>query len=504
MLDQTICAKKNKTELTLRFFLCILIFFLTSCSVGPDYVAPQVATPYSWKNSQDDSSVAYASDYSGQFEYLDHWWEVFEDCKLNELEQLAIAHSRTLVIVYERIEEARAIAGIAASNLYPQVTVNPLANNTVYLNENNVNPQLPFPPVPNNNIFRVQQGLYSLPFNFSYEVDLWGKLRDGYDAAKYSFYAQECDFEAVMLSLTSTLASVYYQLRSLDSELDLLAKVLQTRQTSLEINQARFEEKISNYSDVTLAQEQVDIVRKEISETERLRELFENQLAVLIGIPASDFCLAHMPLVNQPPCIPAGIPSEIMLRRPDISEAEYFAMAQNANVKLAYAQFFPSLTLTATTGFESPVLHDFLQTISRYWFDQVEVDQVIFDGGALKNNYRLQYAKFREASAAYQQVVLRAFQEVEDSLKNIESYAEQFQITGNIVKESGITNQIYTDRFAAGIINYIDVANTERDLLNFQITYNTLQGLRYVATIQLIKALGGGWHHPERENICYR
>lgn len=488
--------------------LLYLIFLgcLTSCSVGPSYVSPSIEIPSEWKNKQDQNCQGNLTEEQGEFKYLDHWWEVFHDGKLEELENLAVENNRNLWIAFERVQAARDLRGIAAANFYPHITLNPLTTNTVELIKNYVNRnarnrnagnacygnngQL------NNSVgvpFRVHEMLYSLPLNLSYEVDLWGKIRDLYHSTTYNWLAQRKDYEGVMLSLTSNLATAYYQLRAADAQIDLLLKTLKTRQKALDINKARYEEQITFYADVTLAAEEVNLVLNQYLEVLRLRDVLEDFIAVLIGIPASEFSLPHMPLLGLPPCIPEGIPSEVLLRRPDIAEMEYKIRSEHALIKHAYSQFFPSLTLTASGGFVSPLLKDFLKWISRYWSDSVLVDQLIFDGGGAYYHLKLQIARFREASASYQQQVLIAFQDVENALAGLDSYAKQYEAATYTAQWAEKTHQLYLDRYTLGVIYYIDVANTERDWLNFQVNVNNLLGLRYLATIQLIQALGGGW-----------
>ena len=188
---------------------------------------------------------------------------------------------------------------------------------------------------------RVHELLYFLPVNVSYEVDLWGRIRDQFEAAGYNWNTSLKDYESIMLSLTSDSATAYFQLRAADSKEDLLLETLKTRQIAFDINQARYEERIINYSDVTLAGEDVNNVITQYYETLRQRAVLENQIAVLIGSPASEFCLEHLPLDDLPPCIPEGLPSDILLQRPDIAEAEYTMMAQHALAKEVYTGFFP-------------------------------------------------------------------------------------------------------------------------------------------------------------------
>jgi len=464
---------------------------LTSCSVGPDYVCPCIEVPSGWKNGVSCDGAPEAEGWV----YLDDWWQVFDDEVLDRLENWALENNRELYSAYQRIEEARALMGVAKADLYPQLTLNPLFTNTGELiqNYNALPPILGSIP----RFFRAHELLYFFPLNLSYEVDLWGKIRDQYASAKYNWLASREDYDAVMLSLTSALATAYYQLRVTDLQSDLLLETLKNRKKALEINTDRYEGEITFYSDVTLAAEEVDLVTAQYDEVRRQRDLLEDQIAVLIGVPASEFCLEHLPLQGLPPCVPEGIPSEALLRRPDIARAEFYTRSQHALVKEAYAQFFPSLTLTGVLGFESPIFKDFMKWISRYWAFGEQINQLLFDGFRTSSNLELQVAKFQETSGDYQQQVLVAFQEVEDALANLASYAKQYDSVLGATNWSEKSYQLYLDRYHAGVTYYIDVVNTERDFLNNEISLSSVEGYRYLSTIQLIKALGGGWSFPE-------
>lgn len=482
-----------KMKYTSLIFLLIFLSLLPGCSVGPRYIPPCINVPNNWKNIQEEceSCDSYYSNV-----YVENWWQIFNDEKLNELETLAQENNRNLFVAWQRIEEARGLMGIAASDFYPHIYLNPQYTNTGELIKNYRNSN-----IPSNSIlsmistapFRAHEFLYFLPLNASYEVDLWGKIQDQYDAARYHWEGQNEDFEFVLLGLTTDLAAAYFQLRAADAQIDLLLATLKTRQKAFEINSARYDEKITFYASVTQAGEEVDVVLTQYYEVVRQRGVLENLIAVLLGFPASEFCLEHMPLKDLPPCIPEGIPSEVLLRRPDIAEAEFSVRSQHALVKHAYSQFFPSLTLTATVGFESPTFKEFLKWISRYWMIGANANQYVFDGFKLSSNLDLQIARFMEASGTYQQTVLTAFQEVEDALVNLDYYAKQYKSTEATTRWAQKTYELYLDRYKAGLTYYIDVVNTERDLLNYQVNLIELLGFRYIATIQMIKSLGGGY-----------
>lgn len=464
--------------------LSLLILFLpwiTSCSVGPPYRPPYLEIPTEWKHSQD---CRCKEEKREEFVYLDFWWEVFHDEVLNGLEEAALENNRDLFVAWERVNEALALMGVARSGLYPQINLNPQYTNTGEL--------IKIFGV-NSGIFRAHELLYFFPLNVSYELDLWGKIRDLYNASIYNWEGQIKDYEAVMLALTSDLAGSYFQLRALDTQKELLLSTLKTRQKAFEINSSRYDGEITFYASVTQAGEEVDTVLTQYQEVVRERALLEDLIATLIGSPASEFCLEERPLKDLPPCIPEGIPSEVLLRRPDVAEAEFVMKSTHAQVKYAYSLFFPSLTLTGVGGFESPLFKDFMSWISRFWMFGASSNQIVFDGFRTYYGLEAEIARFQEASGAYQEIVLQAFQEVEDALANLDSYSKQYESTEATIQWAEKTYELYLDRYLLGVTYYIDVVNSERDLLAYQITYNQLLSLRYLATIQLIKALGGGW-----------
>ena len=356
--------------MTRLLLLALSLCVFTGCSVGPSYVPPCLNVPRtdSWKNKKGPCPLTTHAT-------ICDWWRVFQDGKLDELETLALKNNRDLYVAFARINEARALMGVAAADFYPQIFLNPQYTDTQELKRNYINPNnknlIDFSTQP----FRAHELFYFLPVDLSYEVDLWEKIRDRYCAAKFNWLGIRKDYEAVMLSLTTNLATLYYQLRTLDAQLDLLKGTLATREKAYEITKARFDDRITFYADVTLAMEEVNSVLIQQNEFLRQRKVLENQIAVLLGLPASVFCLEPMPIDNLPPaCIPEGLPSDLLLRRPDIAEAEYNARSRNASVKEAYSLFFPSLVITSTGGFESPCFKQFLQWISRYIMGGVPVE----------------------------------------------------------------------------------------------------------------------------------
>lgn len=461
------------------FWICLL--FLSACSFEPPYRVPPTCIPEKWKGAQEFSPESCC---------VENWWEIFDDPYLNELEQIAVANNKDLDVAVARVLEERASAGIHEADLFPQVNLTSNYNNSGSLIKIFGLPPTN-PPIPS--IIRVHQLLYTLQLNLRYELDIWGRLRNEYKGALLNLESQIMAYETTLLAITTDLATQYFQLRSLDAQLDLLKSTIDARKSAVDINMERYKGSFINYTDVSRAQVLFYNAEYEYLDVLRQRTLKENMIAVLLGIPASDLEIPHMPLEKDPPIIPAGIPSDILLKRPDIKEAERKAASENALIGSAYASFFPSISLTTDLGFSSPVFKDFLKWSSRYWAYGANLREPLFDGWRNLSNLDLAKARFKQASADYQQKVIEGFRDVENALANIKLQAEEMESLGNSIKAAEITRELSNIRYFKGLVNYLEVTESERSELEVKRTYVDLLGWRYASTIQLIKALGGCW-----------
>ena len=475
-----------------RYLLLLFIIVISSCRVGPRYHPPCIKAPDEWKGPQSKEV---------ETPHFTIWWEVFHDDTLNELQQLAIRNNPNLYVALQNVFYARAQADVEAANLYPQLNFNPSFVDfeslfQIYLPNALSLPSLPKTVPP----YRVHQMQYQFPLNMSYEVDLWGKLRDQYDAASFNAQAEAQAYCTTLLTLTTDLASAYFQLRSLDAQMDLLKANIATRKKNLDLTQTRFKWGLINYLDVTQAEVDLADVEASYEEIVRLRGVQEDQLAVLTGQIASNFTVEHLPLEGAPPEIPAGIPSTILFQRPDIAEAEREMASQHALINAAYASFFPSLSLTGALGFLSPDIKQFFMWLSRYWALGANASQVAFDGGRDYATLQGTYAKFYQANGAYQQQIITAFKEVEDALISIEQQSRQSEKLFAAVRSSKQAVALSTHRYIKGVAIYLEVVENERLELEAEVKWVSLQGDRFVSTIQLIKALGGSWMESKAEN----
>lgn len=344
------------------------------------------------------------------------------------------------------------------------------------------------------NDFRFLQTQYLVPLNLSYEVDLWGQLNNAYYAALIRAQAASQAYLSVLLSLTADVASTYFQLRSLDAQQEVIQKNIRVRQHAVEINQVRFKAGLIVFLDVSRAEVELARARSDSDHVRRLRGLEENLLATLVGTPAPLFSLAYNPLLTPPPVIPKGLSSELLCRRPDIAEAERNLAAAYREVGVAYANFFPSLSLNASLGFSSPFADQLFSWQSRFWQVGLNIMQTVFDAGHNQANFDYYKALFREAMAHYQQKVLQSFEEVENGLVNLREYAHQAHDLADAVRAAHITLELSQMRYNRGLINYLDVVDAERQLLETEQNSVIVLGNRYSSTVMLIRALGGGWN----------
>lgn len=462
------------------FFLMIL---LSSCQLGPPYTPPTPRVPNEWK------SPHYTTTQEPEFA---HWWEIFRDPQLDRLEEQAIENNPNLYAALERFFAARAHAGVQQSNLWPQINLTPSYMNQGILFKLYGVPPNAFPGI--KEILRIHQMQYTLPFNLSYELDLWGKLCGQYKSALYNAQAQFEAFNTVMLSLTADVAGNYYNLRTLDKQLVLLKDTLDLRSQTLKLTRSRFQHGLVPLLDITNAEQLFFNAEADYYDSLRQRNNIENAIATLLGLPASEFSIEPNPLEGAPPEVPPGIPSDVLYQRPDIAEAERKMASEHQLIGVAYASFFPSLTLTGTLGWSSPDFKNFLKNFSRWWLIGADISQFIFDAGKRVSDAQKAWADYCEAVFNYQQTILTAFQEVEDALNNLELQAKQ---AGSLKASSDAASKaagLSMDRYKRGVINFLEVIDSQRTELEVQSAYIAVQGQRYQSAINLIKALGGIWH----------
>ena len=450
-------------------------------TVGPDYKQPSNSVPAEYK----------AADLGSwkQGQPLDHvpkgnWWEVFADTNLNILETQAVSANQQLKAAVARVDQARATARVARSQLMPSLSLDPSFAREGY--SPNANP----------NFGNLTANTFSVPLDLSYEVDLWGRIRRLFQSAHADAQASLADFYNVLLTLQSDVAQNYFALRSLDAEIATVKSTIDLRHEQVRLVRSRLEGGIGSELEVAQAETELASTEAEAASLAHRRDELENAIAILVGENPSSFKLAAVDDPNwnpQPPAIPAGLPSNLLERRPDVAQAERQLAAANAKIGVAKASFFPVLTLTGSAGYLSGDLSSLFNWNSRTWSMGPSLSLPIFTGGQNRAKYKYSQAAFQESVALYRQQVLVAFGEVENSLSGIYHFAIQAEATQRAVTSARRASELATDRYRSGIVAYIEVVDASRDTLTAERANAQLAGRRLIASVQLIKALGGGW-----------
>ncbi len=450
--------------------------------MGPNYQRPKAevppayheAPPPGWKEAQPRDEIAKGD-----------WWVVFGDPVLNDLERQAIVANQSLKAAVERVDQARALARVTQAQLYPSINAN------ISVTRQHVGADRPIPPGVTASSYSYNT--FTIPPDVSYEVDIFGKIRRSIEASRADYQASVSDFQTILLTIKSNLAQDYFNLRYLDADRAVLRENIKVQEDFLDLTRRRYEGGLASGLDVAAAETQLNSTRATFVGDEKQRDDLEHAIAVLLGKPASEFSLPENPLNLTPPVLPSGMPSQLLERRPDVAEAERRVAAANARIGVARAAYFPDLSLTGGGGYLSSSLTNLFSGPSSQWFVAALLAVPIFQGGRIKANYQFAQAVYRETVDNYRQQVLTAFQQVEDALSDLRVLEEQGRAQDTAVRSSQRTVNISTARYKEGLAEYLEVLVAESSLLQNQRLSTGILGMRLVATVQLINALGGGW-----------
>ncbi|HEV2330286.1 MAG TPA: efflux transporter outer membrane subunit, partial [Verrucomicrobiae bacterium] len=412
------------------------------------------------------------------------WWEIFGDTKLNALEAQAVQANQELKGALARLEQSRDTARVARGQLLPQVNLDPGYNRQRY----SPNDQPSFGPLTANT--------FSTPLDFSYEVDLWGRVRRSFESSRADAQASLADYYNVLLTLQSDVAQNYFALRELDQEMVIVTGTVSLRNEQVRFVRSRYEGGIGSELEIAQAETELATTEADAASLARRRDELEDAIAILLGSNPSDFQVAQNTneWAPEPPQVPAGLPGDLLERRPDVAQAERQLASANAKIGVAKAAFFPVVTLTGSAGYQSADVNSLFNWESRTWSFGPGVSLPIFAGGRNHANYRRSKAAYDEAVAAYRQQVLVAFGDVEDSLADIRHLGDQAAAQDRAVTSARQSADLAAERYRSGIVSYIEVVDANRDTLTAERAATQLTGQRLVATVQLIKALGGGFN----------
>jgi multidrug efflux system outer membrane protein len=456
-------------------------FALGGCTVGPNYKKPDATVAAHWDVEQPwrESAPKDAFDKGD-------WWKVFNDDDLNTFESQAIAENQTIKISIAHLEQARATAAIQVATLFPTLSSGAgverqrLAGNRP-TNGSTV-PLTPF-----------QQNTFQIPFTVSYEVDIFGRRRRSIEAAEAAYQANAADLQNVRLLITSQIAGDYFNLRQLDSEIGILRRTVDALQKGLDLVNSRHNGGVASGLDVAQEETLLDTTRTQATLILQQRKQFEDAISVLVNRAAPDFHIAPRELEGEPPSLNAGLPSDLLERRPDIAEAERLMASANAQIGIAQAAYYPSFNLFGQAGWQAADITRLASIQSIFWAVGANVAEDIFTGGARRAQVQFARAGWDASVASYRQTVLSSFQEVQDELTALNVLSEAQQEQQETVDAARRTLDISTSRYQGGLVNYLDVVTAQQNLLQNEQQLAIIHGQRLVASVLLVKALGGGW-----------
>ena len=463
------------------FFSAGMVSFLGGCTVGPNYQRATAPVPAKW-DVQEPWRESAPKDAVPKGE----WWSVFSDDDLNALEKQALAANQTLQAAIANYNQARATTALQVATIFPTAGVGASASRQRYPgNRPQQGSTVP--------LQTATQNSYSLPFTVSYEADLFGQRRRTIEAAEASYQASAANLENVRLVITAELAGDYFTLRQLDSELGILNRTVDTLRRGLELVQSRHEGGVASGLDVAQEETLLQTTRTQATLLLQQRKQTEDAIAVLVGRPAPGFHLPNKELNAEPPPLNAGLPSDLLERRPDIAQAERQMAVANAQIGVAKAAYYPSLNLFGSGGWETGDIAKLANVSSIFWALGANVAESIFTGGARRA--QVEYAKsgYDANVANYRQSVLSAFQEVQDDITGLTVLQQARDTQQLAVDAARRTLDLSVDRYRGGLVSYLDVVTAQQNLLNNEQEAAVIQGQRLVTSVLLVKDLGGGW-----------
>jgi NodT family efflux transporter outer membrane factor (OMF) lipoprotein len=468
--------------------LVLVIVALEGCTVGPKYVKPTVPTTPAYKEERPDSfkeSQQWQPAQPGDQTSRGNWWEIFGDPELNSLEEQIAGSNQNLKVAEARFREARAAIRFNRAAQFPSISTSPSAS---YVKSSDFSPSFPA------KIQQSSKGDFVLPFDLSYELDLWGRVRRSAAAAREEAQATAADYATATLSLEAELALDYFELRSADAQKQLLDDTVQAYTDNLQLTLNRFKGGVAPRADVAQAQTQLDTTRVQDTDVTVQRAQFEHAIAILVGKPPAEFTLAAAPLSSQPPSIPIGLPSELLQRRPDIAAAERRVAEANQQIGIARAAYFPTVTLVGSVGFAGSQGSNWFTWPSGFWAVGPALAQTLFDGGRRRATSESARANYDATVATYRQTSLTAFQEVEDNVAALRILENEGKQQEQAVASSQESLQLFTNRYKGGVDTYLQVITAQTIELANQRNAIDIQRRRLDASVLLIKALGGGWN----------
>lgn len=463
-----------------RLALLVIGFvFASGCAVGPEYTRPTTPQPGQFKSVAPAGAAAAIPEA---------WWQLYHDAQLDALIAQANRSNQTLRQAVARVDEARALARVAAADLYPTLTLTPS------LSAQRLSANRPSTLTGSAVHKGVTIGDALVPLDLDYEVDVWGRVRRSIEATKAQAVASADDAAAVRLSVQTDVAQYYYTLRLLDAQSEILGRTISSYEEQVRLLGVQVKTGLANEITLNQAQAQLQSTLAQSNDVARARADEEHALAILCGQAAPSFGLRVDSLRSAaPPAVPPGLPATVLARRPDVAEAEQNVIAANAQVGVATADLYPHLDLTGSVGVESSVIKSLFDWQSRLASIVAGLTAPIFEGGRLTANLNAVRARYRQAVAGYVNQVLVAYADVEDALTDLHALSSQVDNLSEAVQASENYRHLAGVQYDDGLVDYLIVIDAERTLLSNQLALAQARHLQMSASVRLIKALGGGW-----------
>jgi NodT family efflux transporter outer membrane factor (OMF) lipoprotein len=470
--------------------MAIAALQLTGCAVGPKYHPPAIQAPPAYKEVGNWKPAQPNDQNLGGV-----WWTIFQDPQLNALEDQVNVSNQNLKAAQAQFQQSRAVLRYYRADYYPTVTAGPEATRTrVSAN------------APTNLTLRgTTYNDFVLPFDVSYQADVWGRVRKNVEPYREQAQASAADLATVNLSMHADLAVDYFQARSLDAEEQLLNSTVKDYEQALDLTESRFHGGVASEVEVEQAMTQLQTVRAEAIDVGVLRAQYEHAVAILIGKPPAEFSLPPLPLTEPPPHIPIGLPSDLLERRPDIAAAERRVASANAQIGVAKTAYYPLINLGASGGFESSAISTLINGPSGLWSIGLSAVGTVFDVGRRRSLNDQARAAYDYQVATYRENVLTGFQQVEDNLAAVRILENEAKVQDEAVAAAQRSLELSTTRYKGGVTSYLEVITAQSAALTDEVTAVNILGRRMASTVLLIQALGGGWDRsslPARPECC--
>ena len=473
-----------------------LLVLASGCTVGPNYVRPSMWSPDSYKEL-DGWKIANPRDGLAR----GSWGEIFGDPQLNALEPRVNISNQNLAVAEAQYRNARALVREARAAYFPTVTLGvgftrSRQSSTFGVGSSGGSSTGTSTSGTSSSVGSSSSRAVSdfqMGLDFSWELDVWGRIRRTVESNQASAQASAGDLEAARLSFQAELAQDYFQLRTVDAQKQLLDETVSAFEKFLRLTQDRFASGVASQADVVQAETQLKTAQAQAIDVGVQRAQLEHAIAILMGQAPSSFSLLPTPLTATPPAIPVGVPSELLERRPDIAAAERRMAAANAQIGVAVASFYPAITLNASSGFESSSLTKWFTAASHFWSVGPGISQTVFDGGLRRAQTDAARAAYDATVATYRQTVLAAFQGVEDNLAALRILEAENAVQDQAVKAARKSVDLTTNQYKAGTVSYLNVITVQTIALTDEITAIQIAGRRMAAAVLLVQALGGGW-----------